>query len=103
MFSNKGKMFQTIVKIFLKHVHDQVDLSVIGWGREGKDKKKFCIVGGSRSLVGWGQGCWDQPWLWEDEGELSAERWRKKPRFRPLNFPTLGGAESQSLLLSVHP
>lgn len=103
MFSNKGKMFQTIVKIFLKHVHDQVDLSVIGWGREGKDKEKFCIVGGSRSLVGWGQGCWDQPWLWEDEGELSAERWRKKPRFRPLNFPTLGGAESQSLLLSVHP
>ena len=44
------------MKIFLKHVHHQVDLSVIGWGREGKDKEKFCIVGGGKSLVGWGRG-----------------------------------------------
>ena len=43
------------MKIFLKHVHHQVDLSGIDWGREGKDREKFCIVVGGRSLVGWGR------------------------------------------------
>lgn len=43
------------MKIFLKHVHNQVDFSVIGWGRDGKDMRSLALWGRQVS-GGWGAG-----------------------------------------------
>lgn len=43
------------MKIFLKHVHNQVDFSVIGWGRDGKDMRNLALWGRQVS-GGWGAG-----------------------------------------------
>lgn len=88
------------VKIFPKSVHNQVDHIVIGWGREGKDKEKFFIRKGQQvagGLGGWGQGCAvslgsgsTQRGQWgRGDGELSAERWRRRAKVQSPNVPTL--------------